>query len=560
MAPRGRPKGSTNKSKEVLNFEENNQQLEQLTEEQVWDVMQFGKELYNMYPNIFNPQLVNNRMQDITSNPIVAEQAKIEDALKNPKSNEEQLRGMSENFEYKNMGYKKVLSYYDNMLLFDYTYNCINADAKDMKTPSYKKDIAIVEDFLSKFKVKREFSKVMRGLMRQDAFFSVLRDDSDSQYVLQELPIRHCLLTGLWEYGYIFDFNMMWFIANPGVDINSYPSVFKEYYNRIFGDGKQNPYIPSKDIDKRTGEFVYWVQTSPEDNMWAFKFDMQRATRVPPFSPLFFDLINTEQIRTLQTNKYIISAYRLLVGKIPLLVNNKNGNVKDQLGISPELAGKFANLIKQGLPTSSIGVAFSPFETIDEHTFQKTGQDVNIYKDHLQTTIQNSGAALQSIFSTEKANVEATRASLTADSAFVSFIYEYFNDFLNYHINRRTKKYKFAFKFQGVNIPFIQQQNFDNVIQLAQSGIILPQQISAAIHMEPKDFYQQLLEGKESGFADLLYPLVTAFTQSGDGQGGTSQQDGSKGGRPTNKASDSVPEGTESNRATGGNASRKGKI
>jgi hypothetical protein len=498
-------------------------------------------------------------MQDITSNPIVAAQATIEDALANPKGSEEQLRGMSENFEYKNMGYKKVLSYYDNMLLFDYTYNCINAEAKDMKSPSYKKDLAIVEDFLSKFKVKREFQKVMRGLMRNDIFYSVLRDDSDSQYTLQELPMKHCLLTGLWEYGYMFDFNMMWFISNPGVDINNYPDVFKKYYNRIFGEGNIQKYIPSKDIDHRTGEFVYWVQTSPVDGMWAFKFDMQRATRVPPFSPLFFDLINTETVRTLQTNKYIISAYRLLVGKIPLLVNNKSGNVKDQLGISPELAGKFANLIKQGLPTTGIGVAFSPFEEIQEHTFQKTGQDVNIYKDHLQTTIQNSGAALQSVFSTEKANVEATRASLMADASYVSFIYEYFNDFLNYHINSRTKKYKWSFKFQGVNVPFIQQQQFDNVMQLAQSGIILPQQISASLHMEPKEFYQQLLEGKENGFADLLYPLVTAFTQSGD-DSGNSKTNGSKGGRPQNKTGDAMPEGTDATRNSGANIERGGKV
>jgi hypothetical protein len=242
----------------------------------------------------------------------------------------------------------------------------------------------------------------------------------------------------------------------------------------------------------------------------------------------------------------------LLVGKIPLLVNNKSGNVKDQLGISPELAGKFANLIKQGLPTSGIGVAFSPFEEINEHTFQKTGQETNIYKDHLQTTIQNSGAALQSIFSTEKANVEATRASLMADASYVGFIYDYFNDFLNYHINNRTKKYKWSFKFQGVNVPFIQQQNFDNVIQLAQSGIILPQQIAASMHIEPKDFYQQLVEGKENGFADLLYPLVTAFTQGADTN--------SKGGRPQNKAGDAMPEGTDATRNSGANIERGGKV
>ena len=538
----GRPTGSKNKTTLPSPTED----LTPLTDSEIWDVLEFSKRLNNMYPGIFNPDLVNSRLKDINSNPLTGTSEQIAKALKDPKNHEDQLRGYSENFEYTSMSYKRILSYYSTLLSFNYTYTS-NASASELKSPAYKKEVKIVEDFLDKFKVKREFPKVMHQLMREDAYFCVLRNEGE-QYVLQELPIKYCQISGMFEYGYLFDYNMQYF-TQAGVDINCYPDVFKEYWNRVM-DNKNNGYSPSKTIDERTGEYVYWCQCSPNDGMWAWKLNPNQVTRVAPFSPLFLDLIDTETVRQLQQNRYVISAYRLLMGKIPRLEGNKNGQIRDSLAISPELAGSFAGLIKQGLPTQ-VGFGFSPFEQITEHTFATTNDDTNIYENQLKTTVSNSGAALQAVFSTDKANLEATRASLYADAQFVEYIYREFDAFMNFYVNQLTKKFKFDFKFEGVKIPFIENDNFDKVMQLAQNGMVLPQKISSAIGMEFKDFKRQLMEAKESGFEDLFMILPTAFTQSAKSD--------KKNGRPESSSSDLTESGADT-RNNGSNIAKGGKV
>jgi hypothetical protein len=139
----------------------------------------------------------------------------ITDALAAPKDNEVTLRGYSEFFEYTNMLYKRLLNYLGNMLSFNYTYYCVNATEEELKSEKYKKDEKILIDFMNKFSLKREFKKVMRMLIRQDAFFCCLRNDMFDQYILQELPIDYCVITGQWEYGFVFDFNMLWFMSQP---------------------------------------------------------------------------------------------------------------------------------------------------------------------------------------------------------------------------------------------------------------------------------------------------------------------------------------------------------
>ena len=148
-----------------------------LSEGEVWDVLEFAKNSSPYYNNYFTPDLVNSAMKDVNMNPLVADQAKIEKALSDPKNSEEQLIGYSQYFELIDMIYKRSLYYMGNMLSFDYTYVPINATVKDLKKDTYKKDEERLHEFFDKFNVKKEFTTVTRQLMRQETFYSIFRDD-----------------------------------------------------------------------------------------------------------------------------------------------------------------------------------------------------------------------------------------------------------------------------------------------------------------------------------------------------------------------------------------------
>jgi hypothetical protein len=519
----------------------------QISESETWDVIEFARNMYNTYPTIFNPDLVNARMKDVTMNPLAAEEDGITRSLADPKNNELPLRGYSEFFEYTNMIYKRTLHYLGNMLAFDIVPICTNASGEDYNSPAYKKDEAKMYDFLDKFDYKNEFTKISRQLLRQDAYFGVFRDDG-SKYVFQELPINYSKITGKFEHGLLFDFNMMWFLGQTGVDINMYPPVFKKYLKRVM-DGKNNGYAPSKTVDSRTGEWVYWVQTSPEDGMWSFKMNQEQTGQVPYFAPMFPDVVMAPTIRALQKSKYIIEASRILVGIIPMLKDAKSGSVKDMFALSPEAMGKFANLFRQGL-SSEIQVAIGPFEAVQSVDFHTT--DTNMFEQYNKNLSAQTGLSSRILFSLDKPNALETQASMNVDEMVMTYLYPQFNHFMEFCTSRITKKFKFKFYFEGTNFSSDRTRRQKEALTFAQSGIVLPEKIAASYGVAPQDLKRMMEKAKVTKFDSNCMLLLNQFTQPTGGTASTT-------GRPQKADSDLTDAGQDT-RSSGSNLGKGGSV
>ena len=103
-----------------------------LDERSVYDVLAFAKAMSPYYSNVFTPDITNNRMQDIGMNPMQGTQESIEQALRNPKDNENNLIKYSQYFELGDMIYKRMLGYVGNLASFDLTFHPVNATPEDM--------------------------------------------------------------------------------------------------------------------------------------------------------------------------------------------------------------------------------------------------------------------------------------------------------------------------------------------------------------------------------------------------------------------------------------------
>jgi len=521
---------------------------EQISETEVWDVLEFARNMNSTMPTVFNPDLVNTRLKDVTMNPLSGEEADITRALADPKNNEAALRGYSEFFEYTNMVYKRTLHYLGNMLAFDLVPVCINANPEDYNSPAYKKDEAKLYDFLDKFDYKNEFTKIARQMLRQDAYFGIFRDEG-SKYVFQELPIQYSKITGRFEYGFLFDFNMAWFLSQTGVDINMYPPVFKKYLNRIM-DGKNQGYVPSKTLDHRTGEWAYWVQTSPEDGMWSFKMNQEQIGQMPYFAPMMPDIVIAPLIRNLQRSKYIIEASRVLVGIVPMLKDAKSGSVKDMFALSPESMGKFASLFRQGL-SKEIQVAIGPFEKVESVDFHTT--DYNLLEAFNKTLSAQTGINAKLLFSTERQNTLETAASINVDEMIMTYLYPQFNNFVEYWANKATKKFKWKFAFEGTNFDANRDKRQKQALTFAQSGIVLPEKIAASLGMPIQDLKRMMEKAKATKFDSNCLLLLNQFNQPAGG-GGVST-----GGRPQ-KSSDELSDSGQDTRAAGSNIGKGGSV
>jgi len=519
---------------------------EEVSVNDVYNVLKFANALYSgsLGVGVFTPELINQALQNITMNPLEPTVAKVNAALRDPKANEDNLIGYSEWSELNSMIYKRVMLYFSGLLAFNFTYVCTNATTEeDYKSSKYERDLAVVAEFFDKFDHKQEFRTAMKEMLRNEAFFSVLRDDTES-FVLQELPRNRCKITGRFDKGILFDFDMYYFLES-GVALDMYPDIFTKMYNDVFGETSANPkpYIPAANLSQRTGSFVLWKQTSPQDGFTCFKFSPEIGTLVPFLSPLLADTVLQPTIRELQTNSYIQEATRILVGAVPFLKDSK-ASVKDSIALDPETLGKFLQLVKSGLP-DAIKVAAAPLEDMAGIDFKGS---TDIYDSFLKSTASASGINSRLIYSFDRQNVMETKLSMNVDENIVRPIYSQMEKMLEYWINSRTKKYKFKITLEGFNTSIDKEERLDTALKLADSGIVLEQKISAAIDMSPFDLRRMMMEGKANDFVNNLTPIMKSNQLSSGVQ--------DAGGRPVKSDSD-LSDGGADTRADGENIEKE---
>lgn len=512
----------------------------------VWDFYQFARTLSNpMYPSAINPQLLNQRMQDITLNPVVADQDRLDTALANPKTSEIELQGISEGFEIASQPYKRLLSYLGSMLSWDLTMTCVNSEKDDYGTAAYKKDQKIVENFLDTFDYQKEFSIAVKEMLRNETYFCSPRFDTEVP-VLQELPAspQYTKITGRWAYGLLFSINMYFFLL-PGVDLNMFDNFFKKAYRTLWIDesGNARSYVPSSSPEARgSSSWIYW-QDIPVDVGWAFKMTPELATRLPYFTGLFSDLILQPTMRTLQKNVNMSVASKMLVGEVPFL-KDAGTKVADQLAMSPETLAKFLQLVSSAL-ASSIKTAAAPLQNIQGISFTAENE---LYPTYLKNMLAASGVNTSLIFTSDtRPNQLESQLSLNTDEQLMMNLYPQFNAFLKYQINKLTKRFKWDFEFEGTKFFTNRNERLDRQKDLILNGIVLPQKIAAAIGMKPQNFRRQMEEAKANGFVDSLTPILQATQLSPEGAG-----------RPTKSDSELGDSGAQT-QESGGNLSRGGK-
>lgn len=500
--------------------------VEQLTEAEVFDVMKFASEYYNSMVDSkyglsgFTPYLTNERLSRIGLCPKKASKEKLEKQFEDPIGNQKQMVGYSEYLKLTETLSKRAMLYMGNLPSFDYTFVPVNATAEDMKTQEYKSDLAKVKDFLYKFDVKGQFGYVARRMLESDAFYSIFRTEGDN-YVFQELPSDYCLITGRnSDFGFVFDFDMTWFLQQ-GLSIEQYPKNFVTMWKRVFGDVKSlEEYNPSNKLKKRKGTYSTWAQTSPlpeAGGFACFKFNWDNYATIPFLAPMFSDAVNKPLIRFLQNNQYIIASQKLLVGLIPLLKDQKSGQVADALAIKAGTLAKFLGLLKQGL-SDAIKVGGVPFSDLKDISFEQSQK--SIYSEYNTNLSKQSGVTGSLIYGSERPTATEITYSAEIDSMIATSIYSPMQTWLSSYINTLTDKYKFKFTFEGTKYGASRKDRLENAFKLANAGIILPQKFAAALGMNIFELQDQIEMGRADNFIDKLYLLPNTNTKSLGGEVG----------------------------------------
>lgn len=501
--------------------------LTPLSQEEVIDIIKMGQQIYNTQGfGYFTPFLANQNQIDLNNNGVKPTEAQLNTSLSDYKNSGKILQSYTEFMSTYDILFDRLGKYYAGMLAFDMNRVCINAYiTKDWQSQEYKDDLMRVRRFFDSFDYKEWFGNVARCLPKYEVYFTWLRDnkgtfsqtgaidiDEDyskwSKYMLQTLPQDKCIITGTWEKGFLFDFNMDYFLQ-AGITLDSFDPVFKEYWRDLF-DGDE--YNPTSQFKNRNGSFAMITQTSPEDGAWCWKFDITNTNKTPFLAPMIKSVLTNEEMLRLQRDKNFLSARAIIVGSIPLLDKQVGGETADAMAWRPATLTKFMSLVKQGLDKNVTNVA-TP--TVDPRFMQFQDYNDNMYKNQVKAGIGQGASASRLLFADDKMTESEIKNAIRTDYNIMKPLYHQFSNFLNYYVNQKTKKYKFKFILSGCTYDFIRKEEADNLMKLAEVGMVLnAPAYSKIVNMTPDDFERALEEGKYGDFTSKLGQLISIHTQS----------------------------------------------
>lgn len=457
--------------------------------------------------------MLNTALKAVNMNTADLSIEQLEQMIKRPHDNEQTLRKFSMHLYNTATIYKRMAHMWADTLTFDFFPKPYKEDGstitlQEMQSDEFKQDYQEMVKFFQMFNVKKEFSKVALQNVLFDAYFTSLRE-YNGRYYLQELPSEYCIIDAESVYGYLFSFDLSYFMSG-GVSSSGYhPKLRSAYSNALKSKQSSNEYkigLPNN----RNGKWVQWTQMSPDDS-WVFKFHNAFPASVPPLVGEFTDYAKIPHNKELQDKINELQAYKVIFGTVPMLKNNKSGNSADNFAISATELGKFASAIKQSL--KNVDMKASPLEDVKSFGFEKSSNTKTVTEEEFKNLLLQSGAS-DAAFSPESMNMASSAIYKAVSSNFISSaIYPQCSEFCEYHINRKTNTYKFKIEFLGNIFDKEERKKLSN--DDMEKGIITPRLFAnRGIDITTVNNEINLMEALGFPYGGMMRPILTASTTS----------------------------------------------
>ena len=499
-----------------------------LTQGQAWNFIKFAQGMYSTFGGYNTPQLANQTLVQLNNNSSVPTFDKILQALQSAPYNVSELQNYSEFMQVWDTIYQKTLRHFRGLLSFDYYMVCNNATKEDYKKKEYQEDKRRAEKFMYSFNYKKEFDRVIAELVRNGVCYSWFRTNygtfndeelsssedievkRQNKFSLQVMPQKYCMLTGYWQGGLNYDFNMQYFLKS-GVDIKEYdPSLMKRFID-LYYNGDTEKYSSSAQLYDRDGSFAQWTQVSSQDGAWAWLFDDSNFSGLPPFANLMKSVFNNDMIESLQRDKNVLSALALIMGEMELMDAQNGAQKSDQFAVSPEVLSQLLGYVKSAL-NSSVKQIPLPLKETKYAQYSDNSPMMAMYQYQMASSLGASACSM--IYTNDKMAQFEMQSALLEDYNLMKRLYLQFNDFINYFLNRKTKKYKFSVVFEGSNLPFERESRKKNLMEFVTLGMTPNESYFGNVLGVAPHMFSRMREESNATINENLTMLMNANTMA----------------------------------------------
>lgn len=529
--------------------------IDEGSEQAVWNVLDFMAGVYGDlkgFNNIpYDARMENSNLIDLNNNPKIPTTETLRKAIVNYKDNAELLQDFSEFMKAWDTLYAKIIDVKLSMLNFDiswYVDRYMIKDPKELSSLAFQEDYRRVCKFMSKFKAKQEFRKVAENTLITDTYFCWLRDsygafnDDDlvldeeqkikksQNFALQMMPQSECKITGSSVYPntFLWDFNLDYF-ENAWVNVDNYDPSLKQAYESILGNKQIRSFVNNTgDLNRVSQSYDGYVRTKINSGAYCFKYDTSNFNAVPPYAKLMREAFSNDELTRLQRSKDVLSANALILGEMKTKKDDKIGNEKNSFIIDPKQVGTLLKIARNMINNANIKQIALPLE--ETRLYQFNDMNPKMVDSRMSTVAGQSISSGSMIYTDEKMGQFEQQNALALDfHSIADRLYPQFENFLEFFVNKKTKKYKFKFSVTGSTLPFLRQSKLDNQLKLSNMGMQADAtKFSALMGYDSNELESMMMMAKYGGMQDNLTLLMNSNTST----------DGSQVGNPTKAIQD----------------------
>lgn len=458
---------------------------------------------------------------DLTKNKNITYQTYSRDSLrtylKNPASegNQKSLRKLS-NYLY------TVSHVYRRLINFKaYQINCkswtVYPDIPLTEEPdqdSILQNYDRVTKYVRNMDLKSQILKCMLQAWKNDVVYGFCYGDpeKDGSFFIHLLDPDYCKISSQQYFRGVLNFAFDLSFFDSGTNsyyLDVYDPIFKKLYNKYKSDNTQR-----------------WAEL-PIENTFCLKINVDNLDYpIPPLSGLLEDIINLEDLQSVQDLKDQMEAYKLIYAKIDTL---KGTNQVDDFEIDLDLATAFYEKLKAALP-DNVALAMSPM-TLDSIDFKSNdAEDTNIISKAYENIINANGGIV--LNQNKITNSASFKLALQFDSMDAMAPIEQINAWANLWILNHLGETGMVVEFSDVS-PYFIEDRIDKLLKVAQYSVPVKMELASLVNANPvKERGMSYLENALGLTVDSWNkPLVssniqTGMTENGDGSEGRPQKDG----------------------------------
>lgn len=448
---------------------------------------------------------------------------KLRNYLKNPKTNESNLRNLSRFLYRMCHSYRRLIHY--------------NAQQVDLTAMSVIPMVDITQDndpesvlksyydtalYVQNMDLASEIYKCLVVAWMEGTCYGYVYEEDDGHCYIMILDGDYCKVSSTnYDSTLNFAFNFS-YLRNRQELLEYWDSEFQQKYDAFTKDNS-----------------LQWQELDPEKTI-CLKIDAEDPTiSLPVYASLFEHMIDLCDLQSIQSVKDQLSIYKLLVAKLKHIQGSSD---PDDFEVDIQTAISYFNKLAESLPPY-VAAVLSPVD-IDTIEFKdnNTTNDVDMISNSMGNLFKMSGGSL--VLNDEKDGTTIYEAQIIADSMnalkpLLGQIEAWVNRHLSYKLGDDHAKIKYHYV-----TPWTKKQAKADAIQSAQNGLPEKLYASALDGFSPLEALSLVyLENEVLSLHTKLIPFTTSYTQSGDAADPTTSTDPITGGAPEKDSGDLTDSG-----------------